>query len=245
MGGNQSPNTRYGFHKDYGRFPLRPDPNELYYGPGYKLDFPDTAGNCAACHTPAASVNEPYGVDPREVTGVPAEGVPCDFCHKVWDVRLDSNSGLPFENMPGVLAYEFRRPPEDHQFFAGPLDDVAPGEDTYSPLQTQSQFCAPCHFGVFWGTVIYDSFGEWLHSPYNDPQNGKTCQDCHFRDLPDGNKAGNSGVVRPSGSAEHPLSGVPEHWMTGGNAWIPWVLASTDPNSPNYDATNDALLNQA
>lgn len=71
-----------------------------------------------------------------------------------------------------------------------------------------------------------------------------TCQDCHFRDLPDGNQAGNSGIVRTSGSAAHPLSGVPEHWMTGGNAWVPWLLASTVATSPNYSPTNAALLKQ-
>ena len=157
--GNQSPPTRYGFNRDYGSFPLRPDLNQPYYGPGYKLDFSETDGNCAACHTPAASVNAPYGVNPTTVTGVAAEGVPCDFCHKVWDVRLAPATGLPYANMPGVLSFEFRRPPEGHQFFAGPYDDVAPGEDTYSALQTESRFCAPCHFGVFWETVVYNSFG--------------------------------------------------------------------------------------
>jgi len=177
--GNHSPPTRYVFSRDYGSFPLRPDPNQPYYGPGYKLDFPKTDGNCAACHTPAASVNAPYGVDPTTVTGVPAEGIPCDFCHKVWDVKLDEGD-MPYPNMPGVLSFEFRRPPEGHQFFAGPYDDVAPGEDTYSPLQRQSQFCAACHFGVFWDTVVYNSYGEWLESDYSDPTTGRTCQDCHM-----------------------------------------------------------------
>jgi hypothetical protein len=82
--------------------------------------------------------------------------------------------------MPGVMSYEFRRPHEGHQFFAGPLDDVAPGEDTFSPLQRESRFCAPCHHGVFWDVVIYNSYGEWLESPYSDPESGKTCQDCHM-----------------------------------------------------------------
>jgi hypothetical protein len=181
--GNQSPLTRYASSRDYGSFPLRPDPTKPYYGPGYKLDFPETDGNCAACHTPAASVNDPYGVDPTKVEGVPAEGVPCDFCHKIWDVNLDPASGLPYTNMPGVLSYEFRRPPEGHQFFAGPLDDVAPGEDTYSALQQESQICAPCHFGIFWDTLVYNSFGEWLKSPYSDPETGQTCQDCHMPPL--------------------------------------------------------------
>ena len=180
MAGNQSPLTRYFQTRDYGLIPLRPDPNVPYFGPGYKLDFPDTAGNCAACHTPAASIDAAYNTDPTTVAGVDAEGVTCDFCHKVWDVRLDSASGMPYANMPGVLSFEFRRPPEGHQFFAGPFDDVAPGEDTYSPIQKQSQYCAPCHFGIFWGTVVYNSFGEWLGSPYSDPQTGKSCQDCHM-----------------------------------------------------------------
>jgi hypothetical protein len=64
--------------------------------------------------------------------------------------------------MPGVLSFEFRRPPDDHQFFAGPYDDVGfvGSEDTYSSLQTESALCAPCHFGTFWDTTIYNSFGE-------------------------------------------------------------------------------------
>jgi hypothetical protein len=178
--GNKSPETQFGTSPDYGAFPLRPNPNQPYYGPGYKLDFPDTVGNCASCHTPAASVNDPYSIDPTDVSGVPAEGIPCDFCHKIWDVKLDPSTGLPYPNMPGVLSIEFLRPPDGHQFFAGPYDDVAPGEDTYSEIQTQSQYCASCHFGIFWDTVIYNSFGEWLESPYNDPETGQTCQDCHM-----------------------------------------------------------------
>ena len=180
IAGHQSPLTRYFQTQDYGRIPLRPDPNKPYFGPGYKLDFPNTAGNCAACHTPAASIDAAYSTDPTTITGVGAEGVACDFCHKVWDVRLDSISGRPYLNTPGVLSFEFRRPPAGHQFFAGPFDDVAPGEDTYSPVQKQSRYCAPCHFGIFWDTVVYNSFGEWLDSPYSNPVTGKTCQDCHM-----------------------------------------------------------------
>ncbi len=178
LAGHQSPPTRYGYIKDYGRFTLPPDPQQPYYGPGYKLDFPHTAGNCAACHTPAAAVAAPYGTDPRQVTDAGAEGVTCDFCHKIWDVKLGPD-GLPYPNLPGVLSFVFRRPPPGHQFFAGPLDDVAPGEDTYVPLYRQSQYCAPCHVGDFWNVRVYNSFGEWLTSPYNAPD-GKTCQDCHM-----------------------------------------------------------------
>ena len=40
LDGNQSPLTRYGNNPDYGSFPLIPDPNQPYFGPGYKLIFP-------------------------------------------------------------------------------------------------------------------------------------------------------------------------------------------------------------
>ena len=178
--GRRGEETRYFAVKDYGTFPLLPDPKRPYYGPGYRLDFPQTEGNCAACHTPAAAVNAPVTTDPRGLTGPAAEGVSCDFCHKVWEVKLDPSTGLPRPNSPGVLSLEFRRPHQGHQFFAGPYDDVAPGEDTFTPIQRESRFCAACHFGIFWDTLIYNSYGEWLESPYSRPGLGKTCQDCHM-----------------------------------------------------------------
>ncbi len=177
--GNKSPLTRYGFRRDYGEFPLRPDPTQPYYGPGFKLDFPESAGNCAACHLPAASTNAPYQTDPNSVIGVGREGVACDLCHKIWNVRIDPTTRLPYPNMPGVLSFDFYRPVEGKQIFIGPYDDV-PGRSVYSPLYNQSEYCAPCHFGVFWNVTIYNSFGEWLSSPYSDPHTGKTCQDCHM-----------------------------------------------------------------
>jgi hypothetical protein len=180
MSGRRSPNTRYRRLSDNKIVPLPPNPEEPYYGPGYRLDNPDHTGDCGACHVPAAAINAPLNTDPFSVRGVEAEGVTCDFCHKIWDVRLDHATGLPFPERAGVLSYEFRRPFKGHQFFAGPLDDIAPGEDTYSKLQKSSQFCAPCHYGVFWDTVVYDSFGEWLRSPYSREGKGKTCQDCHM-----------------------------------------------------------------
>jgi len=54
----------------------------------------------------------------------------------------------------------------------------------------------------------------------------------------------NDGVNRPSGSVEHPKSGQPVHDLTGGNAWVTFILASTVSGSPNYNATNAQLLRQ-
>jgi hypothetical protein len=79
---------------------------------------------------------------------------------------------------------------EEHQIFFGTLVDVSREQDSYLPLLSESQFCAGCHFGVFGGivgmgevsggTVIYNSYGEWLESPYSDPETGTTCQGCHM-----------------------------------------------------------------
>jgi hypothetical protein len=185
LSGNQSPLTRYATSRDYGRIPLTPDLARPYYGPGYKLDFPDTAGNCAACHVPGAAVDASYGTDPNTVSGVNAFGVHCDYCHKVAGVILDPQTGLPYPNMPGVLSQDIRRPfPEDtdrYSIFFGTFDDDnVPMEDTYLPLLKESQWCAPCHYGFFWDTLVYNSFGEWLASPYSNPLTGKTCQQCHM-----------------------------------------------------------------
>ncbi len=208
--GNASPPTRFTDDPDHGPIPLPPDPTLPYFGPGYRLDFPDSFGNCAACHTPMASVEDPHGVNPSSVTGVAAEGIGCDFCHKVWDVHLDAETDLPDPNRPGVLSFEFRRPPPGQAIFAGPYDDVAPGEDTYVPLYSESAFCASCHYGVFGDTVVYDSYGEWLRSPYADPAAGQTCQDCHMP------PTGATVFAAPAeGGLERDPDTIPGHLMPG------------------------------
>jgi mono/diheme cytochrome c family protein len=180
IGGGTGRPTEYVHQRDYGLIPVAPGGETADRGPGYKLDFPESRGNCGSCHVPIAALDDPYGVDPREVSGTAAEGVSCDFCHKLYEVKTDPRTGLPKPNRPGVLSMEFRRPGEGHQLFFGPLDDVAPGEDSYLPLQEQSRFCAACHHGVFWDVTVYNSYGEWLESSYSDPVNGQSCQECHM-----------------------------------------------------------------
>jgi hypothetical protein len=90
--GNKSPDTRYVYERDYGKVPLPPAEGKSYFGPGYKLDFPSSQGNCACCHTPIPAVEAPYEVDPRRVSDIAAEGISCDFCHKIVDVRLDPHT---------------------------------------------------------------------------------------------------------------------------------------------------------
>jgi len=182
LDGNISPPTQYGFNRDYGTFQLRPDPDQPYYGPGYKLDFPDSAGNCATCHVPAQAAypGKEYTSDPLTAANIEVEGIFCNFCHKIGDVILDPQTGLPRPNMPGVLSIQLFRPPDDgEELFLGNFDDVA-GPDSYLTLFEQSAYCAPCHSASFWDVTVYNSYGEWLNSPYSHPQEGQTCQECHM-----------------------------------------------------------------
>jgi hypothetical protein len=188
------------------------DPNQPHYGPGFQLDMPGRAGNCAACHTPLASkssnaqncawsgchagitIERANGrIDPpaSPLAKAGAEGITCDFCHKIGDVILDPQTKMPLPDMPGILSLRLHRPYDDsEQIFFGTLVDVSRERDSYLPLLSKSAFCAGCHVGVFGGVVgmqrvkdgalIYNSYGEWLASPYNNPQTGKTCQDCHM-----------------------------------------------------------------
>jgi hypothetical protein len=209
-GENVSGNTPNVQYDASGRL-LPPKPDSEYYGPGFKLDYPDRTGNCAACHTPVVSPLEttntcgwsgchmnvtafhseevPYGISPTGATGVGLEGITCDFCHKIGAVDLDAETGLPWSARPGISSYRIYRPDEGHDLFIGTFDDV-PGHDTYLPLYEQSEYCAPCHYGVFsgvagshnmeGGVTIYNSYGEWLESPWSEPETGKTCQQCHM-----------------------------------------------------------------
>jgi hypothetical protein len=192
-----------------------PDPAKPYYGVGYKLDNPSRTGNCATCHTPVAgkipttqncawsgchtdlTVENSKGiidtnVSPLSLKGDAAEGITCDFCHKVVSVDMDPKTNLPYPDMPGILSMNLTRPVDGEQIFYGTLVDIN-RRVSYSELESKSEFCSSCHYGVFGGvvgngtvsggTVIYNSYGEWLESSYSDPKTGKTCQDCHMKVL--------------------------------------------------------------
>ena len=146
----------------------------------------------------------------------------CGICHDVSNPLLhnlvngtNGTNGLPSEIDPAYSYFHIERTFSEFMLSGYSADGGMEGTGSYSP-----DVFSTSHTG-------------------NKIAN---CQDCHFRDLPDGFAAGKSGVIRPSDSTAHPMSGVPQHRMTGGNAWTPWILASLDPTSPNYDPVNEALL---
>ncbi len=170
------------------------DPTQPHYGPGFMLDNPGRAGNCATCHTPMASKapnNKNCGwsgchtsltieranglIDwpamPVNLRGDAAEGISCEFCHKTSDVMVNPETNLPREDMPGILSMKLHRPADaEHQVFFGTLVDVNRKDDSYLPLLSESRFCASCHHGVMGGVVgnMTVTGGVLVYSSYSE-----------------------------------------------------------------------------
>jgi hypothetical protein len=146
-------------------------------------------------------------------------------------VYLEPATREVYSNSPGVLAMRVLRPPEGDQIFIGPYPDIH-DPDTYAPVFSQSEFCAPCHQFSFWGTEIYNSYGEWLESDY--PQEGITCQDCHMPPSGDDYFA-----LQDQGGLPHPPDTIPAHFQLGlkDEAFMRTTLEMTT----SYKAHNDQV----
>ena len=179
----------------------------IQVAPGYQKDFPGTSGSCANCHAPGASVDGYLTTNMNTVRDSLTSGIHCDFCHKIGGAYLDPVTQSVYPNTPGVQSFKVLRPPPDDNIFFGPFDDI-PDPDTYLPLFSQSQFCAACHQFSFWNTPIYESYEEWLTSPY--AEEGVTCQDCHMP--PNGEPVF---AVPDEGGLEHPPETIPSHFQLG------------------------------
>ena len=176
--------------------------NPSPHGPGYQLDYPGEQGNCAYCHAPATvhGTNQQdklidlingfgnYVVDAR------LEGVTCDICHRVTGVVLGGDQ-LPYSDRPGVLSMSFVSASFGQHLAVGPRAKILPPVEmkvACSRVFSEGEFCAACHYGKFFDTVIYNSYGEWLQSDYSrkvispdgitqqsNPRY-RSCQDCHM-----------------------------------------------------------------
>ena len=170
-------------------------------------ECPEGSGVCYSCHVPSLEPDIRVISDLRKTSGVHRQGVHCDFCHKIADVRIDQ-VGLDH----GRFAIRLVRPPPGEQLFFGPLDDEDRSHSVYLPLYRRSRYCASCHEGVLFGTHAYSEYSEWLASPY--AERGVECQDCHM--APTGKMTniapGHGGITRdPQTLASHgSLRGNPE-----------------------------------
>jgi hypothetical protein len=152
----------------------------------------------------------------------------CSTCHDVSNpvlanLNADPANPLPTEEDPAFSYYHVERTFSEFMLSDYGQQGGSPGIGPFAP-------------DVFETSLPNDHIGK--------------CQDCHMRDV-SGVGCNKSGAPTrpndpddPASSTEHPQSGLPLHDLTGGNAWVPYVLASAVSGSPNYDPTNDQLLNQ-
>jgi cytochrome c553 len=158
------------------------------------------------------------------------------FCASCHDVSNPILANLPFKDTT----------PGDGSTIL--LSELNSAYSYFHVERTFSEFMLS-DYGLQGGAFGMGPFDPSLYMT-SDPDNKiRMCQDCHMRDTEGAaaNKAGTpvrTGDPATTGSTEHPYSGQPIHDLTGGNAWVSWVLASAVPGSPNHDPTNDDLLNQ-
>jgi hypothetical protein len=162
-------------------------------------DNPEGAGVCNACHAPSAR----FDCDLRQLSGADAEGVHCDYCHKVAEAPVKD-----LGRAHGRYGLRTLRPSAGQLFF-GPLDDADNGSDSYLPIYKESRYCASCHEGIVFGVPVYTTYSEWLESPAR--RQGQECQSCHM--APTGSLTnvapGHQGIERnPYSLASHRFPGT-------------------------------------
>jgi hypothetical protein len=126
------------------------DTNNVFIEGGHRylvLGDGAAATECANCHSPGHALAGGVDLRPEALAGktpVLAEGVSCDPCHKVRDVRVATTAD---QVLPGFEKATLGRPSNAAPVTAGPLDDVVSPEmpSTWAPVMATGAFCATCH----------------------------------------------------------------------------------------------------
>ncbi len=148
--------TRYWDRSKMAHTTSNPKVLDMFYGmdnkrqggvrPGYRLDFPNSNGNCITCHAPSVAASSPWSHDLNTAlksSRAEWDGISCDYCHKVRKVVEDDD--VPSGRKPIFERQSARKSPSILVF--GPYDDVVvpPMAASYNPLFGEGQFCSTCH----------------------------------------------------------------------------------------------------
>jgi hypothetical protein len=190
---------------------------------------------CVRCHSPTGWL-EGRGSPPtgQGLTGNDLNGVQCDFCHRAKDPLLpDSTVSPPVPGYGnGMFVVQTPRTPKRGPF----VDALAMGHAVQGDsFYRRSDFCGVCHnvsnplqaanattqspheYGP-----IERTYSEWSLSWYAEQGEAGTCQSCHMPPA-----AGYGCILMAS-----PLRpDVPRHDLTGGNAFLPDILADFWPGA--------------
>lgn len=220
---------------------------------------------CRGCHAPQTILNnntaplthlnsmyEKEGQSLRDALkeGLPVDetGTSCVFCHRITKAEdAGGNTDLTV-NLKDRAEYlfEFSSNPAlkliaEAQINASPQQH----KDSYSnpELYKSSLYCATCHneFTPGQGANVNNNYGEWQASKFNAPDNpeqNKTCIDCHMRlDMTDFDKkvpgqATDNGPIKPNLIA---------HNFIGGNYYFS-DMRSKEHGKLSRDILRNALL---
>lgn len=185
-------------------------------GMGYKGFHPDEPGDCANCHTSDVVLNEDREVDLMEAIDKGSQGISCDFCHTVANVKVihDPDTGRYDTDINHIVTRA--RGDTKH----GPYDDaVSPAHKTVlSPIHTKSEFCAMCHLNQE-HLLSISTYADWK-AAYDKGVVTQQCQECH---MPTGGKdrpVAVGGKVRKAGT-------IRRHLFHGGHSRDMLVKAAT------------------
>jgi MYXO-CTERM domain-containing protein len=119
--------------------------------------------------------------------------------------------------------------------------EVSPAHSYFPIERTFSEFILS-DFGLDGGALGEGAFAPAVFDTTRPNNAIAGCQDCHMPITTGKSSTQKNSPIRPT--PEHPSTGVAKHEMSGGNAFITYVLASTVAGSPVFDATNAMLLGQ-
>jgi hypothetical protein len=118
---------------------------------------------CLSCHAPMAGLLNDLELS-RKVSW---EGVTCDYCHSIREVKDDG------KNPKAVVQFGNLK--------SGPSkDSVSPAHGTaYSSVHTSALLCAVCHeYSNGLGFPVVTTYSEWKDSPAG--KGDLECQQCHM-----------------------------------------------------------------
>jgi len=184
---------------------------------------------CVKCHTPLGFrsylISSPAD-DYDKLADLPAQGIFCNWCHNINEVKHLGDAGYEVEPGGGE---------DDPSTMLGPFkDSSSPFHPTkYSELHTKSEFCGLCHNVSHAANrlPIEQTYSEWKNSPYNtgNPETTINCQDCHMRQRPGIPATGKTDRPDNPGKA---CDDCPDrdhiwtHYFVGANAIVTKLLGS-------------------
>jgi len=172
------------------------------------------------------------------------QGVSCIACHRMSDAKEQGNSAYTL-SLAERKKYLFGDAASGIKlWFNEKLINANPKVHKKGYMQAsyqESRYCASCHneFLPHSKKKVVATYDEWRDSPYNNPQNPqehKSCQDCHMSYIKDGRFVGKSGHSTEGGLYKEQIK---THYFTGANHFLVGL------KSKEHEAQSIALLKTA